>query len=909
MKNKAIIKDVKIGGVFHPAILVLVDAKRNDFEIKIIEDEEPISYSIYEYGNGSYIKGILNKRKSHVTLLVKKNQQIIEAMDFSNSFFQRLKSKFGESDDNFITEVPFCSIIQKKIKDQNIEFIYEVEEDSELVIINDQKVVDYTKTEIGYGIYKAQFPYTNKEKDYLIYVRKFNKLYFISSILMEQQKGRKQVGEFHTITSIGIQFCKLTGVFFPVLKIKGNSKYPNPTMKIKIDNQDWLFDTSCLKDNPFFITTKIPFRSCIIHILVEINGEEIEFITLKNSFFIRVRNKFSFLKKVRNGLVKFITVTGKGIIFLWKEHHFLVPPSLWKTYLKAYINHFRKNNFPFYNPFNKTQYTKWLKNNEVKEEYTTFDYNPLISILIPVYNVKKEYLCACLDSILNQVYQNFEVCIVDDASTIKEVQETLEEYREKDKRIKVKYRTENGHISKSSNDALSMATGEFIALVDNDDVLTENALYENVKLLNQKKTIDMIYSDEDKIDVKGERCEPHFKPDYSPDTLLSLNYICHFTVIRKSLVEKVGGFQIGLEGAQDYDLFLKVVEQTKNIYHIPKILYHWRMSETSTSMHLSNKSYANDKGLLAISNALTRRNLTGQVKKDSISNYYIVDYQLKKYPKISILIPTKDYADTLEECLYSLYKLTTYQDFEVIVMNNQSEKKETFKLLDKYKKKYSNFKVIDANFEFNYSKINNVALQASEGEYIVLLNNDTKIITPNWLEIMVGYASLPHAGAVGVKLLYPDNTIQHAGVILGLGGVASHAYIGSSRKNPGFYGRTRVPYNYGAVTAACLMVSKKKYEEVGGLEEELKVAYNDVDFNLKLAQKGYYNIFLPQVELYHFESKSRGLDTEGEKYQRFLKESEYMWNKWKPELEKDKFYNPNFSKKYWFVLEKDNKQK
>ena len=491
---------------------------------------------------------------------------------------------------------------------------------------------------------------------------------------------------------------------------------------------------------------------------------------------------------------------------------------------------------------------------------------------------------------------------------MKELKETLEEYKNKDKRVKVKYRKTNGHISKTTNDALKMAKGEYIGLIDDDDLLDKDSLYEVVKVLNEDKNIDMIYTDEDKLDPNGNYCDPHFKPDYSPDTLLSLNYICHFTVIRKKIVEDVGGFEVGLEGSQDHDLFLKVVEKTNNIYHIPKILYHWRMVEGSTSMTISNKSYATDKGKIAIENALKRRNIKGHVIKDDVSTYYRVVYDYDKEPLISIIIPTRDYVDILKKCIDSIYEKTTYKNFEIIVANNDSKEKETLDFFKEYKKKHKNFKVVDCIMEFNYSKINNIAVNKSKGEYIVLLNNDTEIISEDWLSIMVGYAMQDHIGAVGPKLLYPDYTVQHAGVILGLGGVASHAYIGASRDDLGMYGRLRVPYDYSADTAACLMVKKSKYLEVGSLEEDLKVAYNDIDFNIKLLKKGYYNVFLPQVELLHYESKSRGLDTTSEKYKRFLVESKYMYDKWNDELNNDRFYNPNFSKKGWFMLDKKEKE-
>ena len=475
---------------------------------------------------------------------------------------------------------------------------------------------------------------------------------------------------------------------------------------------------------------------------------------------------------------------------------------------------------------------------------------------------------------------------------------------QKDERIKVKYRKENGHISRTTNDALEMAKGEFVALVDNDDELTEDALYCVAIALNENKTLDFIYSDEDKLDYRGNRYYPNFKPDYSPDTLMALNYICHLAVIRKKLVEEVGGFEVGLEGSQDHDLFLKIVEKTDKIYHIPKILYHWRIVKGSTSETLDNKEYAIEKGRLAVENALKRRNLSGTVTTEQKCLHYIVDYDVKEEPLVSIIIPTKDYADITEQCLKSIYEKTDYKNYEIIVMNNNSEKKETFDLFDRYKKKYKNFRVIDANYEFNYSKINNDAVKNAKGDYICLLNNDTEVISSNWLTSMVGYASLPYIGAVGAKLLFPDNTIQHCGIILGLGGTAGHIGVNLPEDDLLNFGRLLVPFDCSAVTAACLLVSKKKYLEVNGLEENLTVAFNDVDFNMKLLEKGYYNICLPQAKLYHYESKTRGYDTTSEKHKRFLKEKEYMFNKWEDKIKNDKFYNKNYSRNVPFNLDK-----
>lgn len=594
----------------------------------------------------------------------------------------------------------------------------------------------------------------------------------------------------------------------------------------------------------------------------------------------------------------------RGTKSLWKKYHFMVPLDVWKKEVK-YLWGIMTNKSPLFDPMDVTKYNLWLDENRKEAHYKTLSYRPLISVLIPVYNVEGRYLEECIESVLGQSYDNFELCLVDDASTKKETLDVLRKYEENSK-VRVKYRKKNGHISMATNDALKMAKGVFVAFMDNDDVLEKNALYRVVEALNTDKTMDLLYSDEDKIDKRGTRCYPYFKPDWSPDTLLSLNYICHFTVIRTSLVRKVGGFTVGLEGAQDYDLLLRVVEKTKKIYHIPEVLYHWRMIDSSTASSLKNKDYANDRGKKAIEAALKRRGLKARVEKDDVSTYYRVVYDLKEEPKVSIIIPTKDLAETTEACIRSIYKKTTYKNYEVVIVNNRSVETKTFDLFERYKKKYDNFRVIDADMEFNYSKINNYAVKRVKGDVLILLNNDTEVITPNWIEMMVGYAILPHVGAVGAKLLYPDNTVQHVGVVIGMGGVAGHSFLNEKREAVGIYGRTRVPYDVGAVTAACLCVEKKKFEEVKGLEEKgLTVAFNDIDLNMKLLDKGYYNVILPMVELYHFESKSRGTDLAPGKRERFQKEVEFMQAKWKEKLLHDKFYNPNYSLEGSFMVDRN----
>lgn len=625
-----------------------------------------------------------------------------------------------------------------------------------------------------------------------------------------------------------------------------------------------------------------------------------------NKVLIKYKVNNSLIRKILKKIYTICKLTYRAIRLLWRKHHFIVPPKMWAYYLGKLKEklQWEESSIAFLNPFDIEEYNEWIVKHEIHDEVKKLDYNPKISIIVPVYNAPINYLEECIDSVIDQNYENWELCIADDKSTDPEVKKTLEKYKKKDKRIKVVYRKENGNISKATNSAFDIATGEYIALLDNDDVLTKDALYEVAKVINKDKTTDFIYTDEDKLNPEGRRCDPYFKADFSPDTLLSNNYICHLTVFKKSLLDEVGGERSEYDGAQDYDLFLRLTEKAKKIVHIPRILYHWRIIPGSTSENISAKPKAVDAGKRAIEAALKRRKIKGTVDSSNNDGTYIVSYEIKNNPKISIIIPTRDYADTLETCLKSIYKKSTYKNYEIIIIDNNSQEQETFDLFEKYKKAHKNFKVLRLECEFNYSYINNEAVKQATGDYILLLNNDTEVITEDWLEKMVMYASRPHIGAVGAKLLYPDNTIQHGGMIIGINGVASHAYINMPRTYGGQFGRLKAPFNYGGVTAACLMVEKKKYNEVGGLEEELKVNFNDVDFNMKLTKKGYYNVFLPQVELYHYESKSRGLDISKEKRQRTQNETTYMLNKWGKELTQDKFYNINYSRNSVYMLEK-----
>ena len=604
-------------------------------------------------------------------------------------------------------------------------------------------------------------------------------------------------------------------------------------------------------------------------------------------------SKPNFLERhVFSRIGKLLYLSKKAIYFAWYRHHFLIPPRVMIKYIRSFMVALKRGGTASNLFVNQAAYLKWLESEQEDVSNKKFKINPKFSFIIPTYNVSRKLLSECLDSILGQTYTNFEICIADDCSTLEETIETLHEYEKKDKRIHVTYRKKNGMISEASNTAIEMASGEFIVLVDNDDVIEKSSLYYFVDLINRKRDVDFIYSDEDKIDFKGKYMEPHFKPDYSPDTLMGVNYICHLSCIRKKLVDEVGGFRSEYDGSQDYDLFLRIVEKTDKIEHIEKILYHWRQTPTSTAGYLGNKSYAYQAGKRALEDALKRRGLKGEVLDNPRVSTYLIKYQHNS-PKVSIIIPMKDQARVSDRCFKSLYEKMRYDNFEIIVIDNGSVEQETFDLLEKYQKEHDNFIVKRIECEFNYSYLNNEAVKISNGEYLLFLNNDTEVTQEDFLDYMVGYGCLDHVGCVGIKLMYPDRLVQHAGVVLGFGGVAGHIYVANSEHDNGLFGRLVMPYNYTAVTAACLLIAKKKFLDVGGFDEKLKVALNDVDLNLKVLDKGYYNVCLSNVEMLHYESKSRGYEASQEKHNRFLREQEYMKKKWGHAIDRDKYFSKN----------------
>lgn len=557
-------------------------------------------------------------------------------------------------------------------------------------------------------------------------------------------------------------------------------------------------------------------------------------------------------------------------------------------------------------------YRTWIKKNEtwgrqeIEKEIKGFKYKPKISIITPVYNVDPKWLDKCISSVINQYYDNWELCLYDDASANDETINCLKKWEEaSNPKVKVAYGRTNLHISAASNEALKMAEGEFVALLDNDDKLSPNALFEVVKLLNEHPEADMIYSDEDKITTKGKRMEPFFKPDWSPDLFLSMMYTCHLGVYRKKIVDEIGGFREGYEGSQDYDMILRFIERTapERILHIPKVLYHWRKIPGSAAAEVDAKNYAFVAAKKAIGDYLVRNNIKGEVEDGLFLGTYRVKRAIIGNPKVSIIIPFRDQVDVLKKCISNILEKTDYKNYEVLLINNQSSEDQT---LD-YLRSLSGHKDIvqlSYNKPFNYSAINNFAADKAKGEYLLFLNNDTEVISSEWLTSMLEHTQRAEVGIAGAKLIYPNNTIQHAGVVIGLGGAADHIYNGMPRTSPGYMGQLSVIRNYSAVTAACMLTKKSLFEKIGGFDEEnLAVAFNDIDFCLKVRELGFLVVFTPYALLYHHEFLSRGSDIElAQKDEaaraRIDSENNYMKEKWASYMENDPYYNKNLIRRY-----------
>lgn len=557
-------------------------------------------------------------------------------------------------------------------------------------------------------------------------------------------------------------------------------------------------------------------------------------------------------------------------------------------------------------------YEEWRQNHVLsvqelerqRKDQQNWKQRPLISIAVPAFHTPERFLRQMIESVQQQSYTNWQLCIAD-GSKDDSVQRIVEEYQSQGADISYQRLVENKGIAENSNAALAMAKGEWIGLLDHDDLLAENALYEVVRALSSDTEIDVVYTDEDKVNTElTQYFQPHFKPDFSLDLLRSNNYITHFFVFRKSLLEKQGGFRKEFDGAQDYDLILRYTEAARKIYHVPAILYHWRIHQASTADNPMSKQYAYDAGQRAIEAHLQRMGIQGMVSQRKDMGFYDVKYPVQGEPLVSIIIPNKDQTESLDKCLQSINK-SAYANVEIVIVENNSQESQIFEFYDgirkgRYTIKYP-VKIVTWKEGFNYSAINNFGFSHTKGEYIILLNNDIEIINPEWIEEMLGNCQRQEVGIVGAKLYYPDDTIQHAGIVLGIGegmangGVAGAMFVGMKRSYSGYLHKASIQLNYSAVTAACMMVKRAVFEEVGGLEEELAVAFNDIDFCLKVRQAGYLVVYNPRVEAYHYESKSRGKEDSREKVERFHREIEYMRDKWLDLLKNDPYYNKNLS--------------
>ena len=547
----------------------------------------------------------------------------------------------------------------------------------------------------------------------------------------------------------------------------------------------------------------------------------------------------------------------------------------------------------------KTAYQKWIEFNEPsleeleEQKNTKFKINPKISILVPLFNTPVMFFDELVECLINQTYTNWELCLADGSEN--ENPEIINIIK-KDDRIKYKFIGENKNISGNTNECLSLATGDYIALLDHDDLLPIFSLYEIVKAINENPDVEFIYTDEDKImKVKENRVDPYFKPDFSPDTLRANNYITHFSIFKKEIMDKLEGERSKYDGAQDYDLILRMSEIATNIVHIPKILYHWRIHPNSTAEMPDAKPYAYEAGRQAVQDHINRIGLKGTVEFGETPGVYQTCYEVKGNPKVCIIIPNKDASDILKTCIESIQKLTTYTNYEIIIVENNSEEKETFEF---YKSLEDNEKIRVVYYPkkgYNYAGIINYGVKNCDGEYVVQLNNDTELITPNWIEKFLGFAQREDVGAVGARLYYKDGSIQHAGIVVGICGLAANMLTGLPKGNHGYFAKESLIQNVSAVTGACLFSRRDIYEKVGFMDEEnLAVAFNDVDFCLKIRELGKLIIYNPFVEFWHYESKTRGYEDTPEKKERFERESNYFKTKWKEVISKgDPYYNIN----------------
>lgn len=527
--------------------------------------------------------------------------------------------------------------------------------------------------------------------------------------------------------------------------------------------------------------------------------------------------------------------------------------------------------------------------------YDKLTYKPLVSIIMPVYKVEPDYLKEAINSVLQQSYRNVELCIADDCSGDTRISQLLEQISSLDSRLKYIIRETNGNISEASNSALELASGDFIGLMDHDDVLHRNALFWVAVELNKNPDIDLIYTDEDKLGEDGDRYDPHFKSDFNYELFLTQNMVSHFAVYRTNIIKEIGGFRCGFEGSQDYDMTLRFLERSlRKIVHVPRVLYHWRAIAGSTALAPSEKTYTESASILALREHVERKGKRADVTiAPELPQYFRVRFHVEGNPKVSIIIPTKDKVDLLDQCISSINKLSTYRNYEIIVINNGSVENVSIDYFNKISR--DGVIVINDNNLFNYSRINNLGFSHASGDQICLMNNDIEIVSSDWMEEMLSFSQSNDVGCVGARLWYPDDTLQHGGVIIGLGGIAGHSHKYLEKGAVGYFGRAALPQALSAVTAACLMVKASIFREVNGLDEGLSVAFNDVDFCLRVREAGYRNVWTPYAEMYHHESASRGTEDTPEKQARFNGEIAFMKNRWGDLLAKDPYYSPNLT--------------
>ena len=544
------------------------------------------------------------------------------------------------------------------------------------------------------------------------------------------------------------------------------------------------------------------------------------------------------------------------------------------------------------------EYRRWIARHEPssaelqRQRGQSFTRGPLVSVVVPVFNPPAAFLQAMIQSVVDQTYPRWELCLAD-ASTAPHVRPVLEQWAARDTRIRVQFLASNGGIAGNSNAALALACGEFVALLDHDDTLAPFALHAVAAAVDADPGVDFLYSDEDKLDALGERVEPNFKPDWSPETLRSRNYICHLTVLRRSLVEEVGGFRDGFDGAQDHDLVLRASERAKVIVHLPQVLYHWRMHAGSTAADKGSKGYAFESGKRAVADHLARVGIDGSVYDGPVLGTYQVVHHLRTQPLVSVVVPNKDHPEMLRRCVESL-AAGSYANYELLVVENGSTRPDTFNFYRELGKQ-PHARVLTWGRPFNYAAVNNFAAAEAAGELLLFLNNDVEAINPDWLEAMVKLAVVPGVGAVGAKLLYADDTIQHAGIVVGMGGVAGHGHLNFPRAAAGYGQRLLYTQNVAAVTGACLLTPRRVFGAVGGFDEGFVLAFNDVDYCLSVLAKGHRVVWTPDAELYHLESKTRGPEDTAEKEKRFKREYDLFHTKWGQFLrDGDPYYSRHF---------------